>query len=590
MAAKPRAAAQTYRRLFRYIRPYRWIILPSLIATSLYSLATATIPLFMEDVFSQIQSAATAALSDPGANAAHPARLPLLLVLAMLVRGVMEVLTVYGLSWVGRSAVRDLRADVFAHFLAMPASFFDRTPTGESVSKLTFNTEQVADAISNAVIVITRDSLLVAVMVIVMLSYNPELTLILALVGPVVGMTIGAMSRAFRRYSGRIQTSMGEVTRAVEQALSAERVIKMFGGQPFEQSRFDAINRRNFRFNIRLSASRAVGETLAGLVVVCGVALIIYLVTAGVLIDRLDSPEFMGFITATGILLTPLKRIVNSNATMQRGIAAAESLFALLDEATEPADTGRPFDGAEGRIEYRGVGFSYAGNGDRVLDDIGFVAEPGTTTAFVGRSGSGKTTLVGLLPRFYEATAGTILLDGQDIGDLSLADLRRQISYVGQDVVLFDDTIAANIAYGALSGRSRDEIERVAEAAFVTEFARSLPQGLDSEIGENGALLSGGQRQRVAIARAMLKNAPILILDEATSALDTESERRVQQALVELMHGRTTMVIAHRLSTIESADRIIVMREGHIVEMGTHAELLAHGGHYATLYRLQFAD
>ncbi len=581
--------AQTYRRLFRYVRPYRWVILPAIVATGIYALVTGTIPLFMEDVLEQLQEAALGALTDESVQSS-PLRVPLLLGLAFLIRGVMDFLTVYGLSWVGRSAVRDLRAELFAKFLRLPAPYFDRTATGDSVSRLTFNTEQVAEAISNAVVVLVRDTLLVIVMVIVMLSYNAQLTLILAFVGPAIAITISAMSRAFRRYSTRIQSSMGEVTRATEQAINGRRVIRMFGGQAHERDRFAAINQRNFRFNLKLAATRAAGDSLTQYAVVLGVLIIIYLASSGALSQPLDSPEFMGFITAIGILLAPLKRIVNSNAALQRGVAAAESLFAVIDEPVEPEGGGRPIERAEGRIEYRQVSFTYAGSDDPVLSDIRFTAEPGTTTAFVGRSGSGKSTLVGLLPRLYEVTAGQILLDGRDIGEYRLDDLRRQVSYVGQDVILFDDTLSENIAYGALAGSPRADIERVAEAAYVMEFAGALPLGLDSPIGENGALLSGGQRQRVAIARAMLKDAPILILDEATSALDSESERSVQAALAELMRGRTTFVIAHRLSTIEKADRILVMNAGRIVESGAHADLLSRGGHYAALYQMQFAD
>lgn len=581
---------RTYRRLFGYVRPYRWVLLPAIVATTVYALVTGTIPLFMEDVFAQLQEMALSAINDGEANAANPARIPLLIALAFAIRSVMDFLTVYGLSWVGRSAVRDLRGQLFAKYLALPAAYYDRTATGDSVSRLTFNTEQVAEAISSAVVVLVRDSLLVIVMLIVMISYHLQLTLILVLVGPIIGLTIGAMSRAFRRYSGRIQRSMGDVTRVSEQAITAHKVIKIFAGQSFEQARFSQINQRNFRFNLKLAGTRAAGDSLTQYVVVLGICGIVFLVSSGWLSQSMDSPEFMGFITAVGILLSPLKRIINSNAVLQRGVAAAESLFAVLDEPVESVGSGAPLGRAEGRVEYRGVGFRYASTSEPVLQEIDLTAEPGTTTAFVGRSGSGKTTLVGLLPRFYDPTSGEILLDGRNIADYRLEDLRRQVSYVGQDVVLFDDTIAANIAYGPLAGSARDAVEQVAEAAFVNEFARALRDGLDSQVGENGALLSGGQRQRVAIARAMLKDAPVLILDEATSALDSESERTVHRALAELMRGRTTLVIAHRLSTIESADRIVVMRDGRIVETGTHRELLDRNGYYAQLYRLQFTD
>jgi subfamily B ATP-binding cassette protein MsbA len=591
MTGAPRAdVLHTYRRLLGYVRPYRLIILPAIIAIVVYAIVTATVPLFMEDIFELLQDKAIAAINDSQAAAENPLRIPLLISLAFGIRGAMDFLTVYGLSWVGRSAVRDMRAELFAKYLQLPTSYYDRTASGDSISKLTFNTEQVAAAISTAVVVLVRDTLLVVVMIIVMLSYNIRLTLALALVGPAIALSIGAMARAFRRYSMRIQNSMGDVTRVANQAFTGQKVIKIFAGQGYERERFAEINRQNFRFNIRLAATRAIGDSLTQYVVIVGVAGIIYLVSSGALSQDFQSPEFMGFITAVGILLSPLKRIVNSNETFQRGVAAADSLFAVLDEPVELTEDGMPLERAEGRIEYRGVGFRYTATSDDVLTNIDFVADVGTTTAFVGRSGSGKTTLVGLLPRFYEASKGHVSLDGHNIGDYRLADLRRQISYVGQDVVLFDDTIAANIAYGPLAVSARAEIERVADAAYVMEFAAALPDGLDSRVGENGTLLSGGQRQRVAIARAMLKDAPILILDEATSALDSESERSVQNALSELMRGRTTLVVAHRLSTIESADQIIVMRDGRIVEIGTHAELLAKAGYYANLYRLQFAD
>jgi len=590
MALVPRPEVlATYRRLLRYVRPYRWIIVPAVTATAIYAAVSGAVPFFMEEVFSDLRSAALDAVGAPESRV-NPLRIPLLIAAAFAVRGTMDFLTVYGLSWVGRSAVRDLRAELFGRYLRLPAAFHDRHPTGELISKLTFDTEQVATAISGAVVVIVRDSLLVLVMVTIMLTYNAELTLILAVVGPAVGLLIGAMSRAFRRYSRRIQSSMGDVTRAAGQALSGHRVIKIFAGQEREQQRFDEINGRNFRFNLRLVATRALGDSLTAYVVILGIAGIIFLVFSGWLSQDLDSPEFMGFITAVGILLPALKRLVNTNAELQRGIAAAQGLFAVIDEPAEASVGAARLGRATGEIEYRHVSFRYTADAADVLDDVSLRIGAGSTTAFVGRSGSGKSTLVGLLPRFYDVTDGQILLDGHDIMDYRLDDLRRQISFVNQDVVLFDDTIAGNIAYGALADCSREAVERAAEAAYVTEFANDSPLGLDTPVGEKGVLLSGGQRQRIAIARALLKDAPILILDEATSALDTESERSVQAALAHLMQGRTTLVIAHRLSTVERADQIVVMKEGRIAEVGTHSGLLARAGDYAMLYRLQFAD
>jgi subfamily B ATP-binding cassette protein MsbA len=348
---------------------------------------------------------------------------------------------------------------------------------------------------------------------------------------------------------------------------------------------------------MRLVATRAFGDVVTQFVVVAGFAVIVFFIFSGLLTEDVESDEFLAFLTALGILLTSLKRLVNSNATMQRGLAAGQSLFEVLDEPSESVV--QEADGAgqavsarrvAGTLALRDVSFRYGDDQTDVLHGLSFTLEPGQTLAIVGRSGSGKSTLVGLLPRFYEATGGAILLDAKDIRDYPLGTLRRQFSFVSQDVVIFDDTIAGNIAYGALARASREEIERAAETAYVSDFAAELPRGLDTEVGEGGALLSGGQRQRIAIARAVLKDAPVLILDEATSALDSESERQVQAALTELMRGRTTLVIAHRLSTVERADRIIVMRGGRIVEAGTHRELLAARGDYASLYQLQFAE
>ena len=566
-----------YRRLLRYLRPHWPLIALAFVPAAIYATINMFLPLAMSEVIERLENAAR--------NASNAWQIPVLVAVLFPVRALMDFLTVYGLAWVGRSVIRDLRTEVFAHYLSLPARYFDQSSSGLLISKLTYNTEQIAEAISGATVILLRDTLAIIVLLILMIRLNPLLTLLIGVIGPTIALLIGAMSRAFRRYSARIQHSIGDVTRLTEQSLVGNRIVKVFEGREHELAQFQDVNSRNFRFNLRLVAVQAAGDGLTAYTVVLGVAAVIYLS-----FGDLDAPSFIGFVTAMGLVLTPLKRLINVNAVLQRGITAAASLFATLDEPLE-ADNGTVrIERARGDVEYRHVRFSYDPAKGDALRDVELVVPAGTTLALVGQSGSGKSTVASLLPRFYDPDSGAVMLDGRDVRDYTLRDLRRQISLVSQDVVLFDDSIANNIAYGALARLPRAAIERAAEAAFVTEFAAGLPLGLDTRVGERGALLSGGQRQRIAIARALLKDAPILILDEATSALDTESERRLQAALGRLMRERTTLVIAHRLSTIENADRIAVMREGSIVEIGSHAELIANAGYYATLHRMQFAS
>jgi ATP-binding cassette, subfamily B, bacterial MsbA len=570
-----------YRRLLGYLRPHKRVIIAALLASVAYAGANGAVPLLMAAITERLQ----------GEDVAGGAfGIPLLILLVFAVRGSMDFLSVVGLSWVGRSVIRDLRQELFSHYLNLPVTFFDTSTSGNLISKLTYNTEQVADAISSAIVTVAKDTLTILLMIVMMVYYSAKLTLLVAVIAPIIAVMVDYMSRAFRRYGTRIQNSMGDVTRVTEQSLHGQKIVKVFDGHDYEQRQFDGINRKNFRLNVRLVATRAAGDFLTQFTVAFGCAAVIFLAFSEWVAQDLSVAEFMAFITAMAMLLPPLKRLTNINVAVQRGIAAGQSVFQILDEPAE-VDTGtRTLERARGDVEYRDVSFSYDPRKGGVLRNVSFRVPAGQTCAVVGRSGSGKSTLVSLLPRFYEVSEGLILLDGEDIRDYRLQDLRRQIALVSQDVVLFDDTIANNIAYGALATHSREEIESVAEAAYVAEFAAELPDGLDTHVGERGVLLSGGQRQRIAIARALLKNAPVLILDEATSALDTESERRVQGALGRLMQGRTTLVIAHRLSTVESADRIIVMHDGEIVEAGTHAELLARDGHYSVLRRLQFAE
>jgi len=383
---------------------------------------------------------------------------------------------------------------------------------------------------------------------------------------------------------------MGDATRVTEEALRGQHIVKIFEGQLYEQRQFDEVNKRNFGLNLKLIATRAVGDSLTQYVLALGVAAIIWIAFSEEMLQSLNAALFMAFLTAMGMLLAPLKRLININVVLQRGIAAGHSLFETLDEPIEN-DTGKEsLVRARGVLEFRKVSFTYDYSKGRVLKDLSFSISSGRSLAIVGRSGSGKSTLVSLLPRFYDVEAGSILLDGEDIRQYQLRDLRRQISLVSQDVILFNDSIANNIAYGSLASSSREQLEEAAEAAYVTEFTNELPDGLETQVGDRGLLLSGGQRQRIAIARALLKDAPVLILDEATSSLDTESERRIQYALGKLMKGRTTLVIAHRLSTVETADCIMVLRDGKIVETGNHTELMAYDGYYKALYRMQFSE
>ena len=570
-----------YRRLLSYVAPH-WKVLPiALVAMIAAAGSNAVVPFLMSQVVEVLES---------DGRGTGSLLIPFLLFITFVVRATVDFIAVYGLGWLGRSVVRDLRAEIFERYTELPLSYFEHHSSGALVSKLTYNTEQVAEAISNAVVVAIRDSLTVVVLIGAMIWFSPLLSAMVALAAPIVAGLVAVMSRAFRRYGTRIQTSMGDATRVTEEALSGSRIVKVFEGQRHQQQRFSEINERNRKQFMKLVATRAAGDALSQYTLTIAVSAMIALAFSETLLQELDAATFIGFLVALGMMLTPMKRLVNINAVLQRGIAAGITLFETLDQPGEP-DTGtRRLERARGEVEFCGVCFTYDEAKGRVLHDIGFRVPAGNTVALVGRSGSGKSTLVGLLPRFYDVEAGEVLVDGVDTREYRLRDLRRQLSLVSQDVLLFDDTIANNIAFGALADAPRAAVEAAAEAAFVTEFAAGLPQGLDTPVGQRGMLLSGGQRQRVAIARAVLKNAPVLILDEATSALDTESERKVQRALESLMTGCTTLVIAHRLSTVESADSIVVLNEGAVVEQGTHAELVSRGGTYSSLHRMQSAD
>ena len=514
--------------------------------------------------------------------------MPVLLIGIFLVRGVAGFINSYCLSWVGRRVVADLRQAMFDHLLRSPTRYYDNHGSGQILSKLTYNVENVASAATQAVTTLVRDGFSIIGLVAYMLYLNAALSVIFLVVGPILALAVRYATKRFRRVSRRIQDRIGDLTHAAQEVIDGHRVVKAFGGQAYESAHFSAINEKTRALQMKMIATESINTPVVQLILALVIAAIVYLSTVQGVREGVSVGTFMSFVVAMALLLPPIKRLTSVNSQLQRGIIAAESLFELLDSETEQ-DTGtRTLGRAEGRLEYRGVTHVYSEDKGAVLHGIDLVLAPGETVALVGRSGSGKTTLASLLPRFYDPSAGQILIDGIDIRDLTLASLRAQISLVTQDVVLFNDTIANNIAYGRGSAVTREELEQVAEAAHALGFIQALPQGFETLIGDRGVLLSGGQRQRLAIARAMLKDAPFLVLDEATSALDTEAERHIQAALERLMAHRTTLVIAHRLSTIEKADRIVVMQDGRIVEQGPHAELLALGGYYARLHRLQF--
>jgi subfamily B ATP-binding cassette protein MsbA len=437
--------------------------------------------------------------------------------------------------------------------------------------------------------VLIRDSLTALFLLAYMFWISGWLTLLFLIVGPVLILLLRLVSRRFRVISHRIQDSMGELTQYSEEVIHGQRLIKSFNGQVRQERQFQAVNDRNRRLHLKMAAALGASTPVVQLIAACVLALVIYLATLESVTREISVGGFMSFIAAMLLLLQPVKRLTNVNALVQRGIAAARSIFALLDEPLEP-DTGTlALVRASGLIEFRNVSFAYDAEQGAVIHDLSFDIRPGETVALVGRSGSGKSTLANLLVRFYDPDRGSIRLDRHDLRDYRLADLRDQIGVVGQEVALFNDTVAANITYGRPGHVSTQEIVAAAEAAHAMEFIRELPQGLESRVGDRGVLLSGGQRQRIAIARAVLKDAPVLVLDEATSALDSESERLVQDALASLTRNRTSLVIAHRLSTVERADRILVLEEGRLVENGRHSELLARNGLYADLYRIQFS-
>ena len=515
---------------------------------------------------------------------------PLALVVLFVVRGLAGFVSGYAMAWVGSRVVADLRQQMFRRLISLPVPFYDHHSSGLLISKLNHDAGQVAAAASSAITVLVRESLTLVGLLAWLFYLNWQLTLIALLVAPPVVLITRAAAKRIRMLSRTNQLAMGEMTHVLEEAIVGRKVVKVFGGQDYETDRFDRVSERVRTLGMKQSVASGLSTPAVQMMISIALAVIIYFAAMQSIRDETTVGGFVSFITAMVMLMDPIKALTTINEALQRSLAGAESIFGFLDQVPE-RDTGiQPLPRAAGRIDFENLSFRYRPEGAPVLDGIDLSIAPGETIALVGKSGGGKTTIANLLPRFYHASGGRIRIDGLDIEDIRLADLRANIAIVSQDVVLFNDTVRANIAYGAARAASPEAVEAATRAAHAHDFIAAMPQGYDTLIGENGVLLSGGQRQRIAIARAILKDAPILILDEATSALDTESERLVQAALDALMKNRTTLVIAHRLSTIEKADRIVVLDKGRIIESGAHAELLAKDGAYAQLYRMQFAE
>jgi subfamily B ATP-binding cassette protein MsbA len=568
----------TYRRLIGYLRPHRGMFALGIVGAIVFSVSMVSFT-----VFAKFFGDGTFENRDPRTIV----WLPLALIGLFLLRGVGDFTQTYCMGYVGRQIVKRLREQIFHRLVELPIGYYDRSSSSVLLSRLTYNTEQVGQAVTDSVVVSVRESLTIFGSIIALFVLNARLALIAMITGPLVSWLVTIINRKFRRYSRRIQDSMGDVTRVAKETLDAPRVVKVYNAESYQANQFESVNEHNRRSHMRLVLTKGLSNPVVQMVMSIGAAIVLAIAISDTIHGRQSMGDLLAFLVALVGISQPLRALVSVAGPMQQGIAAGQSIFELLDEPTEPRGGTRVVERVRGEIEFDEVSFKYPMGQGVALERVSLHVKPGEMLAIVGRSGSGKSTLVNLLPRFYDVTSGSVRVDGYDVREYELSNLREQIALVSQEVVLFNDTIRANIAFGR--NVSEAAVEAAARAAHVLEFAQSLPEGLDTVVGDRGVLLSGGQRQRISIARALLKNAPILILDEATSALDTESERVIQAALEQLMHNRTTLVIAHRLSTVEKADRIVVLDAGRVIESGTHADLLARNGHYASLHRMQFA-
>ncbi|KFC83853.1 ATP-binding cassette, subfamily B, bacterial MsbA [Ewingella americana] len=572
---------QTFRRLWPMITPFK----AGLIAAAVALVANAASDTFMLSLLKP--------LLDDGFGKADRSILlwmPLAVIALMIVRGISGYISSYCISWVSGKVVMQMRRRLFGHMMGMPVAFFDQQSTGTLLSRITYDSEQVASSSSSALVTVVREGASIIGLFIMMFYYSWQLSIILVVIAPIVSIVIRLVSKRFRDISKNMQNTMGHVTTSAEQMLKGHKEVLIFGGQKVETERFDSVSNRMRQQGMRLVSASSISDPIIQLIASLALAFVLYAASFPSVMETLSAGTITVVFSSMIALMRPLKSLTNVNAQFQRGMAACQTLFSILDMEQEKDEGKRVVERAKGDIEFKNVTFTYPGRDAPALRDVAFSIPAGRTVALVGRSGSGKSTIASLMTRFYDIQEGEILMDGHDLREYTLSSLRNQVALVSQNVHLFNDTIANNIAYARTDVFSREEIEKAATMAYAMDFINKMDNGLDTVIGENGVLLSGGQRQRIAIARALLRDSPVLILDEATSALDTESERAIQSALDELQKNRTSLVIAHRLSTIEKADEILVIEDGRVVERGTHAELLEQRGAYAQLHRMQFGQ